>query len=186
MWEFIVQYWAEWAFGLLGTAIIAVAIKYKALLDGVLAILHDRIYQACQHYIQQGYIDASGLKIWSTSIAATTRLGGTGPGPNCTTGPKLSPSTTTDFNRKDNTMNNNHISAGTIARTAALALALTNQILSAAGKPVIPIDNAQLEQFITTGFTVGASIVNWWYNQSFTQAAIEGDKTYESVKNQIR
>lgn len=83
-------------------------------------------------------------------------------------------------------MNNNHISAGTIARTAALALALTNQILSAAGKPVIPIDNAQLEQFITTFFTVGASIVNWWYNQSFTQAAIEGDKTYESVKNQIR
>lgn len=82
-------------------------------------------------------------------------------------------------------MNNNHISAGTIARTAALALALTNQILSAAGKPVIPIDNAQLEQFITTVFTVGASIVNWWYNQSFTQAAIEGDKTYESVKNQI-
>lgn len=82
-------------------------------------------------------------------------------------------------------MNNNHISAGTIARTAALALALTNQILSAAGKPVIPIDNAQLEQFITTGFTVGVSIVNWWYNQSFTQAAIEGDKTYESVKNQI-
>lgn len=82
-------------------------------------------------------------------------------------------------------MNNNHISAGTIARTAALALALTNQILSAAGKPVIPIDNAQLEQLITTGFTVGASILNWWYNQSFTQAAIEGDKTYESVKNQI-
>lgn len=82
-------------------------------------------------------------------------------------------------------MNNNHISAGTIARTAALVLALTNQILSAAGKPVIPIDNAQLEQFITTVFTVGASIVNWWYNQSFTQAAIEGDKTYESVKNQI-
>lgn len=82
-------------------------------------------------------------------------------------------------------MNNNHISAGTIARTAALALALTNQILSAAGKPVIPIDNAQLERFITTGFTVGASIVNWWYNQSFTQAAIEGDKTYENVKNRI-
>ena len=82
-------------------------------------------------------------------------------------------------------MNNNHISVGTIARTAALALALTNQILSAAGKPVIPIDNAQLEQFITAGFTVGASIVNWWYNQSFTQAAIEGDKTYENVKNQI-
>ena len=82
-------------------------------------------------------------------------------------------------------MNNNHISAGTIARTAALALALTNQILSAAGKPVIPIANAPLAQFIPPGFTVGASIVNWWYNQCFTQAAVEGDKTYESVKNQI-
>ena len=30
MWDFIIQYWAEWAFGLLGTAVIAVAIKYKA------------------------------------------------------------------------------------------------------------------------------------------------------------
>ncbi len=44
MWQWIAQYWAEWAFGLLGTAVIAVVIKYKALLDGVLAILHDRIY----------------------------------------------------------------------------------------------------------------------------------------------
>ena len=76
MWEFIVQYWAEWAFGLLGTAIIAVAIKYKALLDGVLAILHDRIYQACQHYIQQGYIDASGLKNLEYLYRSYHTLGG--------------------------------------------------------------------------------------------------------------
>ena len=62
MWQWIAQYWAEWAFGLLGTAVIAVVIKYKALLDGVLAILHDRIYQACQYYIKQGSIDTSGLK----------------------------------------------------------------------------------------------------------------------------
>lgn len=186
MWEFIVQYWAEWAFGLLGTAIIAVAIKYKALLDGVLAILHDRIYQACQHYIQQGYIDASGLKNLEYLYRSYHTLGGERDRNRIVQPGQSSPHPRQlIFNRKDNTMNNNHISAGTIARTAALALALTNQILSAAGKPVIPIDNAQLEQFITTGFTVGASIVNWWYNQSFTQAAIEGDKTYESVKNQI-
>ena len=80
MWEFIVQYWAEWAFGLLGTAIIAVAIKYKALLDGVLAILHDRIYQACQHYIQQGYIDASGLKNLEYLYRSYHTLGGNGTG----------------------------------------------------------------------------------------------------------
>lgn len=45
------------------------------------------------------------------------------------------------------------ISAGTLTRTAALGLALTNQLLSAAGKPLLPIDNAQLEQMISTGFT---------------------------------
>ena len=44
-----------------------------------------------------------------------------------------------------------NISIGTIARTAALALALTNQILSAAGKPVLPIEDSQLETLVTTG-----------------------------------
>ena len=41
---------------------------------------------------------------------------------------------------------NRTVSAGTLTRTAALGLALTNQLLSAAGKSVLPIDNAQLEQ----------------------------------------
>ena len=54
------------------------------------------------------------------------------------------------------------ISAGTLTRTAALGLALTNQLLSAAGKPVLPIDNAQLEQMISTSFTVGAALAAWW------------------------
>lgn len=80
---------------------------------------------------------------------------------------------------------NTKVSAGTIARTAALALALTNQILSAAGKPILPIESAQLEQLITTGFTVGTSLVNWWYNNSFTAAAIRGDETMNSIKNQV-
>ena len=43
---------------------------------------------------------------------------------------------------------NRTVSAGTLTRTAALGLALTNQLLSAAGKPLLPIDNAQLEQMI--------------------------------------
>ena len=43
--------------------------------------------------------------------------------------------------------------AGTIARTVVLALALTNQVLSALGKPVLPIESAQLEQIVTTGIT---------------------------------
>ena len=31
------------------------------------------------------------------------------------------------------------VSAGTVARTAVLLLALTNQVLSAMGKPILPI-----------------------------------------------
>ena len=37
------------------------------------------------------------------------------------------------------------ISAGTIARTACLLLALTNQVLSACGKPVLPIESQTVE-----------------------------------------
>lgn len=79
-------------------------------------------------------------------------------------------------------MTNNKVSASTIARTAALALALINQVLSATGHPVLPIESAQLEQLISTGATVVTALVGWWYNNSFTHAAIEADKTYEQVK----
>ena len=67
---------------------------------------------------------------------------------------------------------NNNISAGTIARTACLLLALTNQILSACGKPVLPIESATVEQLVTAGITTVAALVAWWQNNSFTAAAI--------------
>ena len=61
-------------------------------------------------------------------------------------------------------MNDTHckISAATLARTAALALALTNQVLSACGKPMLPIESSTVEQLVTTGLTVTAALVNWW------------------------
>ena len=77
------------------------------------------------------------------------------------------------------------ISAGTLTRTAALGLALTNQLLSAAGKPLLPIDNAQLEQLISTGFTVGAALAAWWKNNSFTAAAIEADDFMARLKKSV-
>ena len=58
-------------------------------------------------------------------------------------------------------MNQLNISAATIARTAVLGLALTNQLLSVAGKPVLPIESDQLEQLITSGLTVAASLWAW-------------------------
>ena len=76
----------------------------------------------------------------------------------------------------------NKISAATLARTAVLLLALTNQVLSAMGKPVLPIDNAQLEQMISTGFTVGAALAAWWKNNSFTAAAVAADSYMARLK----
>ena len=80
---------------------------------------------------------------------------------------------------------NNKISAGTIARTACLLLALTNQILSACGKPVLPIESATVEQLVTAGCTTVAALISWWYNNSYTQAALAGDAEYERQKNSV-
>ena len=75
------------------------------------------------------------------------------------------------------------ISTGTIARTAVLLLALTNQILSAAGKPVLPIEDSQLETLVTTGLTVAASLAAWWKNNSFTPAAIRADEALKGFRS---
>ena len=75
------------------------------------------------------------------------------------------------------------ISPSTIARTAALALALTNQILSTTGHAVLPIESAQLEQLVSTGLTVAAALVSWWKNYSFTPEAIEADDYFYKLKS---
>lgn len=75
-----------------------------------------------------------------------------------------------------------NVSAGTIARTIILALALVNQILSASGHAVIPIEDATIETLVTTTFTVGAALVTWWKNNSFTAAALKGDEVMKEAK----
>ena len=75
----------------------------------------------------------------------------------------------------------NEIKIATITRTAVLILALANQILSATGHSPIPVDDAQLEQLISAGLTVGAAIWAWWENNSFTKEAIAADNYLESL-----
>ena len=82
-------------------------------------------------------------------------------------------------------MTNSKVSIATPARTAALAFALTNQVLSACGKPILPIESQTVEQFVSAGLTVAAAIPAWWSNNSFTAAAIEGDKLMNNLKNRI-
>lgn len=80
---------------------------------------------------------------------------------------------------KAHTYNAPTISAGTIARTACLLLALANQVFSALGKPVLPIESATVEQLVTAGITTVTALIAWWKNNSFTRAALEADKTFE-------
>ena len=79
-------------------------------------------------------------------------------------------------------MTTNKISAGTIARTIILLLALINQCLSMAGVSPLPIEDEQVETILTTAWTVIAAIWAWWKNNSFTQAALAGD----ALKNEIK
>ena len=80
------------------------------------------------------------------------------------------------------TYNEPTISAGTVARTAVLLLALTNQVMSALGKPVLPIESETVEQLVTAGITSIAALIAWWKNNSFTTEAIKADETLERMK----
>ena len=68
----------------------------------------------------------------------------------------------------------NNVSIATVARTAALGLALANQLLSAAGKPILP-----------AGLTIAAAIPAWWKNNSFTPEALEGDRAMNAAKRRV-
>ena len=82
-------------------------------------------------------------------------------------------------------MFNHKVSAGTLARTAVLLLALTNQVLSAMGKPVLPIESQTVEQLVTAGITTVTALISWWNNNSFTAAAIQADAELERLKSQV-
>jgi SPP1 family holin len=77
---------------------------------------------------------------------------------------------------------NTNITAGTLARTACLLLALLNQVLCAIGKSPLPIESETLNQLVTSGITVVAALIAWWKNNSFTKEAIAADKEYNRLK----
>lgn len=74
------------------------------------------------------------------------------------------------------------IKPATIARTAVLALALANQVLSVAGLSPLPIDSATLEPWVTTGLTTAAALLAWWKNNSFTPEAIRADELLKEMR----
>ena len=75
------------------------------------------------------------------------------------------------------------ITKGTIARTIVLILALINQILTATGRSVIPIDSETITELISAAFTIVASVIAWWKNNSFTKKAIAADSYLKEQKS---
>lgn len=75
-----------------------------------------------------------------------------------------------------------NITAGTIARTIVLLLALANQILAMCGKQMLNIADDDIYQVVSIVFTIGASVWSWWKNNSFSQEAIKADKVMTELK----
>ena len=79
-----------------------------------------------------------------------------------------------------------NISAGTIARTICLMLALANQILAILGKGEIPFVEEDIYQVVSAIFMIVTALVAWWKNNSFTKAALIGDAIMKAEKNHTR
>lgn len=68
------------------------------------------------------------------------------------------------------------VTAQTWARTLVLVLALISQLAVILGKRTEAIDIDRWQEYVTYIFTVGASLVAWWKNNSFTKNAQTADK----------
>ena len=91
MLDWIIRYWVQWLFGLIcagllaGYRRLAKRVKEqeeerKAIKAGLLAILHDRLYAECSHYIARGSIDTDGLRNLEYLYRSYHELGGNGTG----------------------------------------------------------------------------------------------------------
>lgn len=62
---------------------------------------------------------------------------------------------------------------GSLTRTIILAIALGNQLLTAAGKSPLPIEDETVTVAISTGFTIVVSIWTWWKNNYISKKGQE-------------
>lgn len=74
------------------------------------------------------------------------------------------------------------VTAGTIARTIILGLALINQVLTATDHNVINVSDDTVNELVSAGFTIGAAIYAWWKNNSFTKPALQADELMKELK----
>ena len=76
------------------------------------------------------------------------------------------------------------VTAGTWIRTALLALALINQLLTILGLSPLPVSDEQLAEMLSLLFTAVASLAAWWKNNSFSKAALTADDYMHALKEE--
>ena len=81
-------------------------------------------------------------------------------------------------------MDKNKPTRETIIRTVALFIVLLNQVVVLFGGNAIPYSENQIYEAVSTGATVSVSLLSWWYNNSFSEAAIEADFLKNMIKNE--
>lgn len=64
----------------------------------------------------------------------------------------------------------------TIVRTAVLAFALINQVLTISGYNPLPFSEEEVGEAVSMVLTAAAALWAWWKNNSFTQAALAADE----------
>lgn len=80
-------------------------------------------------------------------------------------------------------MTENKISIGTIARTIAVIIVITNMILKAAGKPIIDVDEGTVLYWLEYIIEIAIIVVAWWKNNSISPAAIKADEFLKQLRN---
>lgn len=71
----------------------------------------------------------------------------------------------------------------TVIRTALLILALINNCLVLFGHSVLPFNDEAVEQVVSAAFTGVTSIMTWWKNNSFSEAAHMADQHLKEIKS---
>lgn len=72
--------------------------------------------------------------------------------------------------------------AGTITRTAVMIIGIVNLILNATGHSTLPFTTSEVSNAISVIFSVIATILVWWKNNSFTAPAKQADIWMKEMK----
>lgn len=74
------------------------------------------------------------------------------------------------------------ISKSTIIRTILLALVVINFLLEKLGIDLIPVDESVIGMLVETGIEIAVIAVNFWKNNSFSEAAIKADEFLKELR----